>query len=126
MTTAAQFQTYLDAIEGAHFEFKEAKSSFEFENLVEYCVALANEGGGKIIFGVTDKKPRRVVGTAAFHEPLRTEKGLFDRLHHRIEVEEFIHHGGRVLIVHVPGRLPGTVWHYKAAAGCVPAIRLYR
>ena len=115
MTTAAQFQTYLDAIEGAHFEFKEAKSSFEFENLVEYCVALANEGGGKIILGVTDKKPRRVVGTAAFHEPLRTEKGLFDRLHHRIEVEEFIHHGGRVLIVHVPGRLPGTVWHYK---GC--------
>lgn len=115
MTTPAQFQTYLDASEGAHFEFKEAKSSFEFEDLVEYCVAIANEGGGNVIFGVTDKKPRRVVGTAAFREPLRTEKGLFDRLHHRIEVEEFVHPDGRVLIVHVPGRLPGTVWHYK---GC--------
>lgn len=115
MTTPAEFQTYLDASEGAHFEFKQAKSSFEFEDLVEYCVAIANEGGGKIILGVTDKKPRRVVGTAAFHEPLRTEKGLFDRLHNRIEVEEFVHPDGRVLIVHVPGRLPGTVWQYK---GC--------
>jgi hypothetical protein len=47
VTTAARFQTYLDAIEGAHFEFKEAKSSFEFENLVEYCVALANEAAAK-------------------------------------------------------------------------------
>lgn len=115
MTTPAEFQTYLDASEGAHFEFKQAKSSFEFEDLVEYCVAIANEGGGKIILGVSDKKPRRVVGTAAFPEPQRTEKGLFDRLHHRIEVEEFAHPDGRVLIVHVPGRLPGTVWQYK---GC--------
>jgi ATP-dependent DNA helicase RecG len=115
VTTPAEFQTYLDASEGAHFEFKQAKSSFEFEDLVEYCVAIANEGGGKIILGVTDKKPRRVVGTAAFLEPQRTEKGLFDRLHHRIEVEEFPHPDGRVVIVHVPSRLPGTVWQYK---GC--------
>ena len=115
MTTLEQFQAYLDAKEGAHFEFKEAKGSFEFEHLVDYCVAIANEGGGKIIFGVTNKKPRRVVGTAAFREPQRTAKGLFDRLHHRIEIEEFAHPDGRVLIVHVPGRLPGTVWHYK---GC--------
>jgi|GEM_PF-4857805 len=43
---------------------KEAKQNYQFEKLVDYCVALANEGGGKIILGVTDKRPRRIVGTA--------------------------------------------------------------
>ena len=113
MTSLREFQDYLAAPEDAHFEFKEAKNSFEFEKLTDYCVAIANEGGGKIILGVTDKKPRRVVGTAAFQEPGRTEKGLFDRLHHRIKIEEVSHPHGRVLIVHVPGRQLGMVWQYK-------------
>jgi predicted HTH transcriptional regulator len=77
---------------------------------VEYCVALANEGGGKIVFGVTDRRPRRIVGTAAFAEPGRTEAGLHDRLSHRIPVAEVRTADGRVLIVHVPPRLPGTAW----------------
>ena len=51
-------------------------------------MALANEGGGKIVLGVTDRRPRRVVGTAAFDEPGRTEAGLHQRLSHRIPVEE--------------------------------------
>ena len=46
--------------ETERLEFKEAKSNFHFEKLVEYCVALANEGGGHIVFGVTDKPPRDV------------------------------------------------------------------
>lgn len=33
---------------------------------MKYCVALANEGGGKMILGVTDKMPRRIVSTQAF------------------------------------------------------------
>ena len=56
-------------------------------SLCEYCVALANEGGGKIILGVTDRRPRRIVGTAAYAEPGRTEAGLHERLAHRIPVE---------------------------------------
>jgi hypothetical protein len=59
---------WMDAREDEHLEFKEAKTNFHFEKLVDYCVALANEGGGKIIFGVTDKRPRRVVGSQAFQE----------------------------------------------------------
>lgn len=38
-------QQWMDAREDEHLEFKEAKSNFHFEKLVEYCVALANEGG---------------------------------------------------------------------------------
>ena len=47
--------------ENEHLEFKEAKNRFDFEKLVGYCVALANERGGKMILGVSDKLPRKVV-----------------------------------------------------------------
>jgi len=111
MTTPSQFREWLDAPEGTRLEFKSATGGFHFEKLVDYCVALANEGGGPIILGVTDRRPREVVGTDAFEEPGRTEAGLHQRLAHRIPVEEYLHDGRRVLIVHVPGRLPGTAWH---------------
>ena len=79
-TTREQLQRWLDEPEGTRLEFKEAKQNFHFDKLVEYCVAIANEGGGKVIFGVTDLRPRRIVGTSAFAEPGRTEAGLHDRL----------------------------------------------
>ncbi|MBI5015602.1 MAG: putative DNA binding domain-containing protein [Deltaproteobacteria bacterium] len=110
-TTREQLQQWLAEPEGTHFEFKEAKQNYHFDKLVEYCVALANEGGGKIILGVTDRRPRRIVGSAAFAEPGRTEAGLHDRLSHRIPVEELQTAEGRVLVVHVPARLPGTAWN---------------
>jgi len=78
-TTREQLQHWLDEPEGIHFEFKEAKRNFHFERLLEYCVALANEGGGKIVLGVTDRRPRRIVGTDAFAEPGRAEAGLHER-----------------------------------------------
>lgn len=109
-TTAEQLQDWLAEPEGVCLEFKEAKQNYHFDKLVEYCVALANEGGGKIILGVSDRRPRRIVGTAAFAEPGRTEAGLHDRLSHRIPMEELRTTDGRVLVVHVPSRLPGTAW----------------
>jgi len=109
-TTREQLQQWLNEPEGTNFEFKEAKQGYHFDKLVEYCVALANEGGGKIILGVTDRRPRRIVGTAAFPEPGRVEAGLHERLSHRIPTEEMRLDEGRVLVVHVPARLPGTAW----------------
>ena len=110
-TSREQLLQWLTEPEGVRLEFKEAKHNFHFDKLVEYCVALANEGGGKIIFGVTDRRPRSIVGTLAFAEPGRTESGLHQRLSHRIPVEELVLPEGRVLIVHVPSRLPGAPWH---------------
>jgi ATP-dependent DNA helicase RecG len=115
MTTPEQFQSYLDAVEGPRFEFKAATGGYQFDELVRYCVALANEGGGKMLLGVTDRRPRRVVGTTAFSEPGRTEAGLFERLRQRVQLEEYRHENGRVLIVHVPPRLPGNAWQYQGA-----------
>jgi ATP-dependent DNA helicase RecG len=110
MIRPGEFRTLIDSPEGSRVEIKEASGGFHFEELVKYCVALANEGGGRIVLGVTDKRPRRVVGTRAFPEPGRTEAGLFERLGHRISIEEYRQDGKRVLIVHVPSRLPGTAW----------------
>ena len=112
MTTAEQFQTYLDAPEGNRLEFKSATGGFHFEELIKYCVAVANEGGGKILLGISDKRPRQVLGTQAFQEPGRTEAGLFERLHRRIPVEEYFHEAKRLLIIHVPGRNPGEAWQH--------------
>lgn len=110
-TTGEELQNWLEEPEGTRLEFKEARQSYQFDKLVDYCVALANEGGGKIILGVTDRRPRQIVGTAAFAEPGRTEAGLYERLSHRIPVEEVRTPTGRVLVIHVPGRLPGVAWH---------------
>jgi hypothetical protein len=38
---------------------------------------------------------------------------LHERLGHRIPVEELDTDDGRVVIVHVPSRLPGTAWHHS-------------
>lgn len=110
VTTPEQFAKYLSAPEGTRLEFKAARNSYEFDKLVNYCVALANELGGTIILGVTDKRPRDVGGTSAFPEPGETEASLHRVLNHRIPIEEHHHEGKRVLLVHVPSRLPGTAW----------------
>lgn len=51
-TTTEQFQSWLCAPEGPELEFKSATSGFHFDKLVDYCVAIANEGDGRIILGV--------------------------------------------------------------------------
>lgn len=115
MTTQDQFNAWLAAPEDGHLEFKEAKNRYDFEELVKYCVALANEGGGQIILGVTDVRPRRVVGSLTFPDLERTKQGLIERLHLRIEAEEFNHPHGRVLIFHAPARPIGMPIQYGGA-----------
>jgi len=106
-------ELWMLATENEHFEFKEAKQRYDFEELVKYCVALANEGGGKMILGVTDRMPRRVVGTQAFRTLERTKSGLTDRVRLRVDVEEIMHPQGRVLVFHVPSRPIGMPVHYE-------------
>lgn len=113
MTAALEeLEGWLSEPEGERLEFKEAKSNFHFETLGKYCAALANEGGGKIIFGVTDRRPRRVVGSTAFEEPGRTVASLVNRLGIQVRSEEFHHSNGRVLVFHVPPRPVGVPIQY--------------
>ncbi len=108
----AQLEEWMKAQEGETLEFKEAKGSYHFETLVKYCCALANEGGGRVILGVTDKRPRKVVGSTAFEQTERTRKGLCERLPLAITLEEIAHPacapGSRVLVFTVPARPIGV------------------
>lgn len=114
--TLAQLDAWMTEPEGEHLEFKEAKSNFHFERLVRYCAALANEGGGVIILGVTDRRPRRVVGSRAFATDLeRTKAGLVERLRLRIAATELAHADGRVVIFEVPSRPIGMPIQYEGA-----------
>lgn len=113
MSAEEDITRWLAEPEGERLEFKSARNNFHFDKLADYCVALANEGGGRIILGVSDARPRDVLGTAAFAEPGRTEAGLFQRLRHRMQIEEATYQGQRLLVVHVPSRLPGTAWDHN-------------
>lgn len=93
-----QLASWLQALEGEHFEFKEARNSYEFDQLARYLCALANEGGGRMVLGITDRRPRRVVGTRAFSQIERTRAGLHEELPLRIGVREIVHPDGRVLV----------------------------
>ncbi|MFH1732378.1 MAG: ATP-binding protein [Planctomycetota bacterium] len=107
--TLRQLGKWLEADESEHMEFKEAKGQFDSRKPTKYCCAIANEGGGKVILGVTDKRPRVIVGTNAFpgSQLKHTKSGLVRGLHVRIDAEELQHPDGRVLVFHVPARPAG-------------------
>ena len=88
---------------------------FENRRLYRYCVAIANEGGGYLVLGVTDKSPRSVVGTAAFNNPIEMAAKLFQVVGFRVDIEEVLHPDGRVLVFHIPSRPHGTAYHHEGA-----------
>jgi predicted HTH transcriptional regulator len=98
------------ASEHRRLEFKEAKRQFDNRKLYEYCVAIANEGGGYLVLGVADKPPRPVVGTQAFRDPVAMAEKLFEAVGFRVDIEEVAHPEGRVLVFHVPSRPRGTAY----------------
>ena len=64
-----ELEKLMEGTEGENLEFKAARTHQGLDELTEYSVALANEGGGKIILGVTDKRPRQECGTTVFPQP---------------------------------------------------------
>lgn len=101
--------------ETANLEFKEASTQFDNTKLYRHCVALGNEGGGKLVLGVTDAPPRKVIGTASFHTPAGIQAKILDKLRFRVEVEELQHPDGRVVIFHIPPRPRGTAYQLDGA-----------
>lgn len=113
-------------------EFKEAKNDFDFNKFGEYFSAISNEANlknqesGWIIFGITDKIPRKIIGTH-----YRTDSSSLNNLKHEIakqtngltfqEIYELNLPEGRVLIFQIPPALPGipTAWkgHYYGRDG---------
>lgn len=108
-----EFEAWLSEREHEHFEFKEAKQQYDFDKLLHYCVALSNEGGGKLILGVTNRHPRKVVGTQAFPNIEKIKKDIYDNLHVRIDVQELRYDSKRVLVFEVGSRPIGTPIGHK-------------
>ena len=115
-TSLAELQRWMNAPrENEHLEFKEAKSTFDDTKLFRYCVALANEGGGKFLLRISDQPPRRVVGTAAYSNTASIASKIFNKLRFRVDVEEVTHPDGRVLVFHIPSRPNGTAYQFEGA-----------
>ncbi|MBN2465426.1 putative DNA binding domain-containing protein [candidate division WOR-3 bacterium] len=110
--TAEQLNELLLTEEDEHLEFKKAEHDFNIEKLRKYCCALANERGGKLILGVTNRKPRRVVGTEAFRDLEHRRSDLTQILHLRIDAVEVQHPHGRVVVFDVPSRPIGVPLRY--------------
>lgn len=106
----------LEAKEGEHVQFKEAKNRFDFGEAARCCCALANNGGGKLVFGITDKRPRQVVGSRAFEQPERTRMGLIDKLKINVDFQLYDYEGKRVLVFDVKSRPIGMPVLYEGVA----------
>ncbi len=101
--------------ETQNLEFKEAKTQFDNTKLYKYCVALANEGGGFLVLGISNKPPRSVVGSAAFNDLVAMTAKLFKAVGFRVEIEEIQHPNGRVVVFHIPSRPKGTAYHFEGS-----------
>jgi ATP-dependent DNA helicase RecG len=104
--------------ETEHLEFKEAKNQYDTDKLLRYCVALANEGGGYLVLGVSDKAPRQVVGSQAFlalNELNQIKMRITDKLRIRVDTVELQHPSGRVLVFVVPARAMGQAFDFDGA-----------
>ena len=101
--------------EDRSLEFKKAERQYDRIKLFKRCVAIGNEGGGRIILGVTDARPRRVVDTRAFENVGKIEADIFAKCDIRVVVEELRHPDGRVLIFNIPSRPIGPAFAYEGA-----------
>lgn len=95
------------ASESSTLELKEAKNSFSLEKLFEYCAAIHNEKGGRLILGISDQRPRRVVGTSAFPNLNGIKQRLLEKLGFRTDIEERDYQGKRLLVFTIPSRPQG-------------------
>ena len=104
--TIQELEKLLLECERENLEFKN-KSSFSDDELFDYCAALANEGGGYLIFGI-DNKNRTVVGTKLFQGTLQGYPGrILNAIDVRVKVEELPHPKGRVVVFQIPSRPKG-------------------
>ncbi|MDR3256299.1 MAG: putative DNA binding domain-containing protein [Endomicrobium sp.] len=104
MSSCKKLDEILENCESSKLELKEAKTSFPYPELKKYCSALANEGGGFFILGVSDD--RVPVGTTAYPNHNETTHKLCADLGIRVVIEEF-KENKRVLVFNIPCREKG-------------------
>jgi ATP-dependent DNA helicase RecG len=114
-------------------EFKAAKHNFSYAGsehrdqeerrrcFLGYVVAFANEGGGKLVLGMTEKAPLDVIGSNfGFGKVGALEDETYSRLGIRVKMEEVYENGLRVLVVHVPSCPVGKMMKFEG----IPLMRV--
>ncbi|HPD11705.1 MAG TPA: ATP-binding protein, partial [Methanoregulaceae archaeon] len=106
-------------------EFKEARTNFDFDDIGKYFSALSNEANlkgksaGWLIFGVTDKPPRVIVGSDYRNTPPgldRLKQKIAQHTNHQmafVAIHELIVEGKRVVMFEIPPAARGipTTWN---------------
>jgi len=107
--TEEEFLALIKSPEGKNLEFKSAQHTFsENTALVDYCAAIANEGGGKLILGVSNT--RKVIGSIAFKGTInKVLINLYQKLKIKVTAEELLCSSKRVIIFNIPPRQLGQL-----------------
>ncbi len=109
-------------------EFKEARTTFDFDTLGRYVSALSNEANlndqpvGWLIFGVTETSPRRIVGSNFYLMPPGLDdlkRRIARQTNHQMTfstIHEINTSDGRVIIFEIPPASRGipTTWRERA------------
>ena len=121
-----------------HIEFKEAKHNFDYNGgshkapkdrrhcILGYVAALANEKGGRLVFGMKDKRPHEVVGTSFEDGNLGAlEDAIYEKMQIRVKIDEVFEPSKdaldrkRVIVFNVPSRPLGKMLKFEG----VPLMR---
>ncbi len=114
-------------------EFKAATHNFSYAGsdhrdqeerrkcFLGYVVAFSNEGGGRLILGMSDNEPHDVVGSDFAQGKVGAlEDETYSRLGIRVRMEEHSENELRVLIAHIPPRPVGKMMKFEG----VPLMRV--
>ena len=92
--------------EGEVLEFKKAENEFDSRDRSDYCAAIANMGGGKLLLGVSND--RHVVGTNIYSGTInKIPQQVYQAIGITVRVEEIKHPDGRVVIFDITSRPVG-------------------
>ena len=116
MTTPNDIRRYISLpSETNNIEFKAATKSFDDDKLYKYCVAIANCGGGCLILGVTDKKPRLICGTEWPSDIINKQSQIFNKIGFKVDIQEVSVDGKRVVVFEIPSRPKGHPYELDGA-----------
>ena len=106
-------------------EFKQAKTQYAYDSgrksVLGYVSALANEGGGYLVFGIKEASPHEVCGSQAFESKEgKLEQDVYRDLRIRVKTETLFDNEKRILIIQIPSRPIGKVLYFDD----VPLMRV--
>lgn len=109
----AELQSFMASREAEGIEFK--PSLLSRKEIAEYAVGIGNAGGGFLIMGVTDKIPRRIqpVPVQSEQEIQHLLRSVYDSAQIHVRVDNLAAAGGNVVVVQIPPRPRGQVFHTR-------------